>query len=196
MKPSTKPPKPEFDTLQESDKIANAGMPDELAKAIVVALQNAQANLVSTERLEGDIDKVFAKFDKSMAKRSADAEHRFQAAMAEARRIHREDMAATEARWREDRAAEEQRRQKDRAAEEKRHSENRAADEQRRREEQQRHKEDMAARDKQHREDQQQRAKDSDRAHRTLSWFLGIIGTALGIIGVVVAVLGVLKIFG
>ena len=168
MKPSTKQPKPEFDTLQESDKIANAGMPDELAKAIVVALQNAQANLVSTERLEGDIDKVFAKFDKSMAKRSADAEHRFQAAMAEARRIHREDMAATEARWREDRAAEE-----------KRHSENRAADERR-------HKEDMAARDKQHREDQQRRDKDSERFHRTL-W---------GLIATIVGILGILKIFG
>ena len=151
MKHSTKQPKPEFDTLQESDKIANAGMPDELAKAIVVALQNAQANLVSTERLENVIDKVLAKSDKSMAKM-----------LAEARRLHREDMATTEARWREERAAEE-----------KRHSENRAADERR-------HKEDMAARDKQHREDQQRRDKDSERFHRTL-WGLivtivGILG--------------------
>ena len=187
MKPSTKPPKPEFDTLQESDKIANAGMPDELAKAIVVALQNAQANLVATESMEVVIARIMAKIDnseskndKATAKMLADAEKRWQ-----------KERAADARRRREERAADARRRRED----ERRHREEMAAADKRHREDQRRHREEMAAADKRHREDQRRRDEESARFHRNFSWFLGIIGTVLGIIGAVVAVLGILNIF-
>ena len=51
---------PAFDTQQESTLLEEAGVVVDHAKAIVVAIRNAQMNLVTTSRLSGDLSLIKA----------------------------------------------------------------------------------------------------------------------------------------